>query len=221
MPREAILIADDDVVTSSLERRTLERMGLFVEFRRTFSSALEALRMDQFRATVFEPNLPGRSWYSCLMELAENPRAGTLILATAYPSTALFRIAQTIGVFSATIKPVSRNQICSAVLGEPVWHSIASDRPVSALAWKEWEHINAEIVRASGNISVASRALGIPRQTLYRKLRKHPAIPGPIVFKSSPFDQLLDERDTSRVAGPRELSAKTLAGAPQPGLDAT
>jgi len=38
----------------------------------------------------------------------------------------------------------------------------------------EWEHIQKVLTENNGNISATSRALGMHRRTLQRKLQKHP-----------------------------------------------
>jgi two-component system response regulator RegA len=58
-------------------------------------------------------------------------------------------------------------------LGEPSTQ-VAEDVQAPSLARAEWEHIQRVLADCGGNISEASRRLGLHRRSLQRKLQKYP-----------------------------------------------
>lgn len=172
----SILVADDDQLFAyglvGMGRET----GVRVQVATDSTQLFRHLESQAFDHLVLEPNLPGRLWYSLLHGVREMTLTLPMTIATAFPSRALFRVAAGLGITQLLVKPLPCADVVHAVT---TW---ARDATVQAarstddlsLALLEWEYINHTLRRCRGNVTEASRKLGLPRQTLYRKLRKHP-----------------------------------------------
>jgi two-component system response regulator RegA len=67
--------------------------------------------------------------------------------------------------------------LLARVDGPPTAEALRLDAPGRAtpsLAAMEWEYLNKTLWEHAGCVSSTARALNIPRQTLYRKLRRYP-----------------------------------------------
>ena len=133
---------------------------------------LASLAEADIDTLILEPNLPGKDWVSLLTLVREKAASADLLIVTAFPSRALADAAQLCGARCVLLKPVTPSELEAALRG-----SIAPGPtfPVAReLALVEWEHINRMLLNCRAASFEAARLLGIPRQTLYRKLRKHP-----------------------------------------------
>ncbi|RYZ09200.1 MAG: response regulator [Myxococcales bacterium] len=141
----------------------------------TAEALLEALTRQRFDHLVLEPNLPGALWYSLLHGVRELAATLPTTIVTAFPSRALILAAASLGIRRVINKPLSGDELFSTLAGAPV---ASSSTPAwePSLARLEWEYINHALRRYRGNVAEASRRLGLPRQTLYRKLRKYPPL---------------------------------------------
>jgi two-component system, response regulator RegA len=171
-----ILVADDEPTFARQVAKALQAAGSDVVVC-VDATDLVARLNTEVDALVMEPNLRGTTWYSLFQIVREVVPTLPIFVATAYPSRALFRVAREYGVKTACRKPVAPEAIVTLLHGTTseacnlLEHKMA---PTTHLATVEWEHINEVIRLNEGNMSSAARALGIPRQTLYRKLRKVP-----------------------------------------------
>jgi two-component system response regulator RegA len=86
------------------------------------------------------------------------------------------------GVAAVLFKPVHPSEIvrrlCRTDPANPAnpadpAEPAACDWVTPTLARAEWEHINRVLMDCNGNVSEAARRLGILRQSLQRRLRKH------------------------------------------------
>jgi ActR/RegA family two-component response regulator len=144
-----------------------------------------------YSAVVVEPGLPGRLWFALLTELSSKAPKARIVAATSYLSAALVRHAEELGLHAVFRKPVDPSQIFSCLENDT--SSFALVPTPNTLAEVEWEYINRTIYDCLGNATEAARALGIPRQTLYRKLRKFP----PSAHEDPRFGERRRPADTS------------------------
>jgi ActR/RegA family two-component response regulator len=77
------------------------------------------------------------------------------------------------------VKPALAEVLVQAIVNERQVHDCAAYlREIAAwpcsLARFEWEYLNSVYVKYAGNVRRTAKTLRIPRQTLYRKLRKSP-----------------------------------------------
>jgi len=171
------LVADDDTGWLQRVRALLERSGRTVHLARDGAEWQNALRLARFDLVIVEPNLPGRLWYALLHDIRTAAPSARLVVTTAFPSRALARVARVCAAEAVLCKPVTDERLEQVLRGgggpaEPVMD--AQPVKVRSLARLEWEYINHVLHRCQGNVSEAARHLQLPRQTVYRKLRKHP-----------------------------------------------
>jgi two-component system, response regulator RegA len=175
-----ILLADDDTSFATGALSALGTSGRKVQTLSSATALIAALKSTSPRVwrLVFEPNLPGTSWYSLLKRVTELVPALRVVVLTSFASEALFDCCRELRVRAALPKPSSPAWIVELL------QAVEDDDPdplvqplelSPGLAQVEWEYINLAVRRAEGHITEASRFLGLPRQTLYRKLRKHPS----------------------------------------------
>jgi two-component system response regulator RegA len=174
--RWRLLLIDDERSHRERLARELEGFGHEAATASTSAGALAKLRAKRPDWVCVEPFLPESSWFRCLHSLAEFTALGRWLVITAFPSSSLAAEAMELGAREVLTKPVTGAELLAACRGA------ASQRtPVDAidlsLAHLEWEHLNKVLRLCDGNVSEASRYLGIPRQSLYNKLRKMPRIP--------------------------------------------
>ena len=177
-----VLIIDDERPFSDALTRELHRVGLATARADDGAAATALLRdLEEPRAIVLEPNLPGISWYQLLHLAARSTAGDRILVVTAFWSAALADEARLLGVKYCLPKPVTAACVRGAISSTEADRSVLPDlqgapwpaQPTS-LALVEWEHLNQTIRRCSGNMSEAARQLGIHRPTLYKKLRKVP-----------------------------------------------
>ena len=166
-----LLVVDDDRRFSEHWIRQLEPLGIHGLVAGDAKSAFKRLEENRYDDVILEPGLGGHVWYT-LLDQVIGFRAGCRVhIATAFASSALRRRAWQVGVYSFFVKPVEPTGLRSALSdGKRVWNGLDT---AATLAVMEWEHLNTVIHSCDGNAAEAAVRLGIPRQTLYRKLRKY------------------------------------------------
>jgi two-component system, response regulator RegA len=110
--------------------------------------------------------------------LRRHPRSrdAVLIVLSGYLSVAFATRALELGADKALFKPATCSELLAAAADA---RRGTSELPIDAqpapasLARAEWEHITRVLTDCDGNVSAAARSLGIHRQSLQRKLRKH------------------------------------------------
>jgi two-component system, response regulator RegA len=179
----AVLLADDDSAWVRSFGALLAAEGCDVVVATTFVEMDRLLASRSFGGMVMEPNLPGTTWFQALRALRRIGSSLRPAIVTAFPSRAMIREAERLSPLAIEAKPTCGLGVVRALIrgGESPYAGSTSTSDVS-LARLEWEHINERLAVAAGNLSRAARDLGIPRQTLYRKLRKHP----PIMLRAVP-----------------------------------
>lgn len=185
----AVLVADDDGASCHGLVTRLQRAGwkaLGVQRCEELFTSLALLRVN---TVIIEPNLEGR-WYGLLLEVRRAAPNARLIVATAYASEAMRRVAALPEVGAAAFfeKPVypervegmlraARSGLQASNTPDKAAMSDAargwSDAMIASLARVEWEHINRVFADCAGRVTETAQILRIPRQTLYRKLRQH------------------------------------------------
>ena len=97
-------------------------------------------------------------------------------MLTGYGSIASAVEALRLGAHDYLSKPVDADEVIAALSGEGSRAGTRPPLPATApsLARAEWEHIQRVLTDCAGNVSEASRRLGITRRTLQLKLKKYP-----------------------------------------------
>jgi two-component system, response regulator RegA len=169
-----VLVADDDRYFVETLSEALRNEGYCAEALNDGRDLLRALSQGEYDALLVEPCLPRSSWYTLLDGVRRREPKLALVVITAFPSTALSSLCRRLDAGVLT-KPVEPRRILDVLRGELPDHDELPRRS-RTLAGVEWEFINETILESAGNLAEAARRLGIPRQTLYRKLRKHPVL---------------------------------------------
>lgn len=170
---ERILVADDDErAIASVADAVQSRYGP-PSVCRNSRQLISALDTGLFEAVVLEPNLEGGVWYCLLDRVRRSLPHAKLVVLTAYPSRALLDLSSGVEVHGFLLKPTPAAKVVSTLdAAGPTFESLP--KPGRRIVSVEWELINSVIAETQGNMTEAARILGVPRQTLYRKLRKHP-----------------------------------------------
>jgi two-component system, response regulator RegA len=170
-----VLIADDDRQFIRLVTTCLTQRGYSVESADTPEEALLALRRSSPEFLILEPNQRGMSWVRFIRAARAALPSTRMGVVTSFASAAMTSESKHLGVHCFFRKPVSPALVVES-LGD-TWPRQPIDEQLCAeptLEQHEWEYLNQILRKCNGNVSDTSRRLGIPRQTLYYKLRKQP-----------------------------------------------
>ncbi len=172
-----LVVEDDDVFRSRLARAFRAR-GFDVREAPDGATALGLAREETPEYVVADLRMPGMSGLDLVREMKALDPTTVIVVLTGYGSIATALEAVRLGAKHYLTKPADVDEILAALTsgGHPL-HTTASEAvQVPTLARVEWEHINRVLVDCGGNISRASRLLGIHRRSLQRKLAKYPTL---------------------------------------------
>jgi two-component system, response regulator RegA len=163
-----LLLLDDDIRL---------RTSLALEFRERGYDVKEAATAAEIPAVaydyaVIDMRLVGELGLKGIARVRELAPAARIVVLTGYGSIANTVEAMKLGAADYLRKPVSIDQLENALLGKPN----AGAEPLRPLRLSEVEHeyIDFLLTENQGNISKTARELGLHRQSLQRKLKKHP-----------------------------------------------
>lgn len=168
-----ILIIDDEHFHRERLASELKGLGFGVLTASDPQGALAMLRKTLPDLAAIEPVLPGMSWVRFLRALCAASPGLRWTVVTAFPSEALVAEATKLGALAVLLKPVRGEDLMGIRMGR-IHGSIPSTCSDLSLARLEWEHLNRVLSICEGNMTRAARELGIPRQTLYNRLKKAP-----------------------------------------------
>nr|WP_217911211.1 response regulator [Myxococcus sp. AM011] len=171
-----MLLVDDDATLRERLARAFRERGWEVTTAGDYDEALAAARRESPEYAVVDLRMPGRSGLEVVKDLLAVDSSTKAIVLTGYGSIATTVDAIRLGAVNYLPKPADVDDILAAferASGEP---SLAAPETFEApsLARAEWEHIHRVLADCAGNISEASRKLGIHRRSLQRKLQKYP-----------------------------------------------
>lgn len=171
-----MLLVDDDATLRERLARAFRERGWEVTTAGDYDEALAAARRESPEYAVVDLRMPGRSGLEVVKDLLAVDASTKAIVLTGYGSIATTVDAIRLGAVNYLPKPADVDDILAAferASGEP---SLAAPETFEApsLARAEWEHIHRVLADCAGNISEASRKLGIHRRSLQRKLQKYP-----------------------------------------------
>jgi two-component system, response regulator RegA len=165
-----VLVVDDDELWLRTCERGFASAGRRVSCAATVAGALEVADADPPALVVTDVRLGCDSGLELLEPLRARNPACAIVITSAYLSVALSTVAIQRGATAVLFKPVHPSEILHrvdpAAPPPPRWAT-------PTLARAEWEHICRVLSDCHGNVSEAARRLGILRQSLQRKLRKH------------------------------------------------
>ena len=183
MTEKRLLLVDDDAVFVKVLNRALSARGFSVVTALDAAGALDALRAQPMEFAVVDLRIGRENGRSLIPELLDVQPQLRILLLTGYASIATAVEAIRRGAHDYLAKPVDADAVVRALLDEhprDERETESADENVSPLRRLEWEHIQRVLAECNGNVSEASRRLGLHRRTLQRKLTKRPVPETPI-----------------------------------------
>ena len=170
-----LLLVDDDAVLRERLARAFRERGYEVRTAGGYDEALALAKQETPEHAVVDLRMPGRSGLELLAALKELDPSTRVLVLTGYGSIATAVDAIRLGAVNYVPKPADVDDLIAA------FERVDSTEPGQAtrgyraptLARAEWEHIQRVLADCGGNISEASRRLGIHRRSLQRKLQRH------------------------------------------------
>jgi two-component system response regulator RegA len=166
----AVLLVDEDDRWVRACERSFRSMGCTVRAAVSVIGALATAREHPPDLVVADARIGGESILDLIEPLRRNHAECTIALVSAYLSIALTAVAVRKGADVVLFKPVHPTEIARRM---PRFDLDSHECVTPTLARAEWEHIQRVLLDSKGNVSEAARRLGILRQSLQRKLRKH------------------------------------------------
>jgi two-component system, response regulator RegA len=172
----SLLLVDDDRILRERLARAFSDRGFDVRTAGDYDEAMERARDDSPEMAVVDLRMPGRSGLELVRDLKALDPATRIVVLTGYGSIATAIEAMRIGATYYVNKPADADDVLAAFeRGEaPPLEGASTEYTPPSLARAEWEHINRVMSDCGGNVSEASRRLGIHRRSLQRKLQKYP-----------------------------------------------
>jgi two-component system response regulator RegA len=178
-----LLLVDDDAVFVKVLNRALSARGFSVVTALDASGALDALRAQPMEFAVVDLRIGRENGLSLIPELLAVQPNLRILLLTGYASIATAVEAIRRGAHDYLAKPVDADAVVRALLDDHPHEGgdkESAEENVPPLKRLEWEHIQRVLAECNGNVSEASRRLGLHRRTLQRKLTKRPVPETPI-----------------------------------------
>src|SRR6267378_2903149 len=189
MPRpKSILWVDDEIDGLAAHRRFLEEQGFAVAQAAHGDDALAMLRRQPYSVVLLDEQMPGRRGLDLLPEIRAIDPAMGVGMVTQSEDDALLRDAIGTQIDDYLVKPVHPRQVLSVVTrlleGARIRQQrLARDfvtrfrelegRRGSALAWREWVELVAELARWEVRLAAAEEpGLQEALRTLQQSLRK-------------------------------------------------
>lgn len=166
----AVLLVDDDELWLRSCERGFRGLGSSVHTAKNVAGALALANERAPDLVVADIRLREDSGIDLIEPLRQGYPSCTIAMVSAYLSVALTATVVRKGAHLVMFKPVHPTEIVRQ-LAQADAASHAWVTPTLARA--EWEHMNRVLMDCNGNVSEAARRLGILRQSLQRRLRKH------------------------------------------------
>jgi two-component system response regulator RegA len=168
-------VSDRDLATWSNEFAVRSHDVLRASDRRC---ALRAAVAQQPELIVVELFLGRESGLDVVADARARHPDSFIVVASRYMNVAYAMAAISAGANHAFVKPVRAAEIerCYRLRGHALRFDEDTTTSSASLEQIEWEHIARVLLDCKGNISHAADRLGMYRQSLQRKLRRHAPI---------------------------------------------
>jgi two-component system response regulator RegA len=188
----SILVVDDDETFRKRLAKALTSRGYDVQMAEDYDSAMSQCQQESPEWAILDLKMPKKSGLELLEAMLSFDATIQILILTGYGSIATAIEAVKIGAIHYLTKPADVDEILGAFAQHTQFaQSHQSHKAVDpqinenlkleadlhnvpSLARVEWEHIQRVLNDVQGNISQASRLLGIHRRSLQRKLSKNP-----------------------------------------------
>jgi len=175
--QDSVLVVDDDAVFRERLGRAFQDRGYRVKTAANHGEALRRLSEFEPKIAIVDLRLPGPSGLQIVADLRARSAQMQILVLTGYGSIANALEAVRLGADGYLSKPADVEDIEAALsrtttVGKPEAEQSTVATP--SLARVEWEHIQRVLTDCGGNLSEASRRLGVHRRSLQRKVQKYP-----------------------------------------------
>lgn len=166
--KSLIIIEDDPRLGESLVRDFQEE-----GFTVTHVATLESIPSNPFDYALVDMRLAnGELGLDALKLLRSRKTDMRIVVMSGYGSVTAAVEAMKRGADDVVLKPIGFLELKSRIVGEATELDLELKRPT--LSEFENEYIEYVLVENKGNISRTAKDLGLMRQSLQRKLKKHP-----------------------------------------------
>lgn len=167
-----ILVVDDDEIFRRRIARAFRDRDYTVVEGGTIREAIDQTQVSSVDYALVDLKIGNESGLDLLQQLRKLNDAMKVVVLTGYGTIATAVDAVKLGAVNYLSKPVDADTALAAFQA----HAPTQNAPVATphLEQVEWEHIQRVIRDFDGNISKASKALGLHRRSLQRKLAKNP-----------------------------------------------
>jgi len=169
-----VLVVDDDSLLRSSLRRGFFVSGCVVSVADDRTSGLAVARREILDAAVVDLRLGNESGLELIDSIRAIQPQVKVVVVSGYLSVDLTVSAVQRGAAHVLLKPVTHREILRRLTGQP--DDKLEPEAMPSLARAEWEYMMRVVADCGGNISEASRRLGLHRQNLQRRLRKNPPV---------------------------------------------
>jgi two-component system response regulator RegA len=166
----AVLLVDDDELFVQACLRGFRALGSSIRTTGSIDQALVLATEQRPDIVITDVRLAGESGLDLIEPVRQALPDCTVVIVSAYLSVALTVAAIRKGAHLALFKPVHPVEILRHI-DSADFVQLPCETPTLARA--EWEHMSRVLSDCNGNVSEAARRLGILRQSLQRRLRKH------------------------------------------------
>jgi two-component system response regulator RegA len=188
----SLLIVDDDDTFRKRLAKAFSSRGYDVQVAADFDEAMTLCQQESPEWAILDLKMPKRSGLELLQAMLHCDQTIQILILTGYGSIATAIEAVKLGAIHYLTKPADVDEILAVfhqhnlhqhghaspkTLNQDLNESLQQEvdlHNVPSLARVEWEHIQRVLNDVQGNISQASRLLGIHRRSLQRKLSKNP-----------------------------------------------
>jgi two-component system response regulator RegA len=171
MNKDTILIIDDDETFRKRLAKAFRGRSIDTFEASNSKEAIELTTDIIFSKAVLDLRIKDESGLELLPKLLElNPDLKVLVL-TGYGTISTAVQSLKLGAYNYLTKPTDADTILNSFD-----HTNSQDLQVPTLDQVEWDYIHRVIDENNGNISKASKKLGIHRRSLQRKLAKTPDV---------------------------------------------
>ena len=166
-----VLLVEDFAPLLRRWTRELTRAGKRVLAAANGEAALELIREDRPDIAIVDLFLASENGVNVIRKLKESDTGLYAILVSAHVTVAYAIAAMRAGADDVLFKPGSLRYVMDCV--EQGIELEPDEEMGPTLEQLEWEHISRVLLDCEGNITQAAERLGIYRQSLQRKLRRH------------------------------------------------